>query len=564
MLSSSSTATDDDDDDDDDEEDEEEEEEEEEEEDEGEDVSDSHSKDHTLAQEDAALTFSPYDPFDVVGLFASLSSPSGLVLRSDWVAVASSMDPPSTGADFYDAVAAPGRGPAKGRDLAIAASLFCGGEGEDRARACFAAAQDAGVVVLGKVREVLGRVGVDLGDSEAEVMDQGQFVAWYCREDYGQAPPPHPQAASATLESLREPFVDLEVGDVRLAFEAAAAGGYVPERAFLGAVRNLTAFSGGGAKAQASDGSKIWALMETRPPSKLPIPYVRAVHESIGSPPDLSILDAKLRRMGGVVSLGTAVSAFTVLCGSGTRLSKVGEAFDVITAGTGRATREQAEVYMSDVLRVLECCGEAGGLGPEECAEEAFKSAGVAPGGKITASQFERWLSEGGGPARLDFDGLKSACKGVGVKHLYRAFAEVADPSGLVGRADFQDAFRGLGVEDRWHGEVSRLYDVLWTDPTLSGAQYDVVVSGLSVLFGGSYEDKIREAFDIFDLNGDGYISFEEMCTYMTSIFTVQFEVDPNVRDKLMLGETTPEELGEMTAADVFAEADLNEDGRLR
>ena len=200
-------------------------------------------------------------------------------------------------------------------------------------------------------------------------------------------------------------------------------------------------------------------------------------------------------------------------------------------------------------------------------------------------------------PSHLDFSGLREMTKGVEVKDLYKAFAEVTDGEGLVGRAEFGEAFRVLGVTDRhreavrpqhnqevtWQRtshsslrsscmccpslrslQVERLYDVLWTDPMLAGAQYDIIVSGLSVLFGGTYEDKIMQAFEIFDLNGDGFISFEEMCTYMTSIFKVQFEVDPGVRAQLRLGDTRPEELGEMTARDVFEEADLNYDGRLR
>ena len=37
------------------------------------------------------------------------------------------------------------------------------------------------------------------------------------------------------------------------------------------------------------------------------------------------------------------------------------------------------------------------------------------------------------------------------------------------------------------------------------------LASGLSVLCGGSRDDKVRAAFDLYDLNGDGFISLDEV-----------------------------------------------------
>ena len=39
---------------------------------------------------------------------------------------------------------------------------------------------------------------------------------------------------------------------------------------------------------------------------------------------------------------------------------------------------------------------------------------------------------------------------------------------------------------------------------------FNELASGLSVLCGGTSHDKVRAAFDLYDVNQDGFISFEE------------------------------------------------------
>jgi Ca2+-binding EF-hand superfamily protein len=87
------------------------------------------------------------------------------------------------------------------------------------------------------------------------------------------------------------------------------------------------------------------------------------------------------------------------------------------------------------------------------------------------------------------------------------------------------------------------------------------LVAGLSVMCAGSGEDKVRSAFNLYDTNGDGFISFDEMKHYLTSVFKVIFEAQPNVRTSM--GGILPSELGVTTAEQVFAEADVNHDGKI-
>ena len=86
-------------------------------------------------------------------------------------------------------------------------------------------------------------------------------------------------------------------------------------------------------------------------------------------------------------------------------------------------------------------------------------------------------------------------------------------------------------------------------------------VAGLSVMCAGSGEDKVKSAFNLYDANGDSFISFEEMKNYLTSVFKVIFEAQPNVRRSM--GNVLPEDLGVTTAEQDFEEADLNHDGKI-
>ncbi|TNN43753.1 Calsenilin [Liparis tanakae] len=57
-------------------------------------------------------------------------------------------------------------------------------------------------------------------------------------------------------------------------------------------------------------------------------------------------------------------------------------------------------------------------------------------------------------------------------------------------------------------------------------------VTGLSVLLRGSVTEKLRWAFNLYDINKDGYITREEMMAIMTSIYDMMGRcTHPMVRD---------------------------------
>ena len=107
---------------------------------------------------------------------------------------------------------------------------------------------------------------------------------------------------------------------------------------------------------------------------------------------------------------------------------------------------------------------------------------------------------------------------------------------------------------------MDRLFDLFDTDGDgyVDSAE---LTSGLTVLCGGSRDEKVKAAFALYDANGDGFISLEEMIQYLTSVFKVVYETQPNTVQKTQ--GATPEELAIVTAEQIFIDADLNNDGRL-
>merc|ERR1719460_1685612 len=90
------------------------------------------------------------------------------------------------------------------------------------------------------------------------------------------------------------------------------------------------------------------------------------------------------------------------------------------------------------------------------------------------------------------------------------------------------------------------------------------LICGISLLCQGSEDDKIKAVFDVFDENGDGFISMDEMFKFLTAVFKVV--LTPNVMGAMRgMGVEVdgPEDLASVTALECFKAADLNHDGKL-
>lgn len=90
------------------------------------------------------------------------------------------------------------------------------------------------------------------------------------------------------------------------------------------------------------------------------------------------------------------------------------------------------------------------------------------------------------------------------------------------------------------------------------------LICGISLLCGGSEDEKIKAVFDVFDVNQDGVISMDEMYNFLTSVFKVV--LTPAVisaMHSMGVDVDSPEDLASVTALECFKSADLNHDGKL-
>jgi Ca2+-binding EF-hand superfamily protein len=90
------------------------------------------------------------------------------------------------------------------------------------------------------------------------------------------------------------------------------------------------------------------------------------------------------------------------------------------------------------------------------------------------------------------------------------------------------------------------------------------VVSGAALLCSGTEEEKMRAVFSAFDVNGDGYISPEEMKTFLFSVYKMILtdEVIANMK-KQGADVQSAEDLADTMTDTCFAECDENGDGVL-
>ena len=57
-------------------------------------------------------------------------------------------------------------------------------------------------------------------------------------------------------------------------------------------------------------------------------------------------------------------------------------------------------------------------------------------------------------------------------------------------------------------------------------------LTGLAVLTKGENDDKVRDAFNLYDYDRDGHISLDEMYAYLKSVFAVIAETAPETFEK--------------------------------
>ncbi|XP_037608740.1 calsenilin-like isoform X1 [Sebastes umbrosus] len=116
------------------------------------------------------------------------------------------------------------------------------------------------------------------------------------------------------------------------------------------------------------------------------------------------------------------------------------------------------------------------------------------------------------------------------LQSLYRGFKNEC-PSGLVDEETFKTIYSQFFPQ----GDATTYAHFLFNafDMDRSGSiRFEDFVIGLSVLLRGSVTEKLRWAFNLYDINKDGYVTKEEMMAIMTSIYDMMGRYTlPSVRD---------------------------------
>merc|ERR1740133_954647 len=216
---------------------------------------------------------------------------------------------------------------------------------------------------------------------------------------------------------------------------------------------------------------------------------------------------------------------------------------------------------------------------------EAFEEADLDHDGNLSFEEFQKWYSASAeeGISQQVQANVQAASKQMSLGQLrdltnlgsmtatavMEKFAEVTGEDGTVGREEFELVFEELAAardvpladdeEDQLRVMLGGLYDMFDADGDGS-VDFTELSSGLTVLCGGDRDEKAAAAFALYDYNGDGVISKDEMERYLTSVFKVMYHAEE--RTEKAMG-CSAEELAGATADEAFEEADLDHDGNL-
>lgn len=159
-----------------------------------------------------------------------------------------------------------------------------------------------------------------------------------------------------------------------------------------------------------------------------------------------------------------------------------------------------------------------------------------------------------------------SGLKGVPVVEGLQAFKKAAT-DGRLSREKFLETYAELlkahNIESPTDQVKNAVFDLFDRDENHVVDMMELIC-GISLLCDGKEDDKIHAVFGVFDENGDGFISMDEMYKFLTSVFKVV--LTPNVlavMNTMGVSVESAEDLASVTSLECFKTADLNHDGKL-
>uniref|UniRef100_A0AAQ4RF94 Kv channel-interacting protein 4 n=1 Tax=Gasterosteus aculeatus aculeatus TaxID=481459 RepID=A0AAQ4RF94_GASAC len=124
-------------------------------------------------------------------------------------------------------------------------------------------------------------------------------------------------------------------------------------------------------------------------------------------------------------------------------------------------------------------------------------------------------------------------------------------PSGIVNEETFKDIYAQFFPQGESSTYAHFLFNAFDTDHNGS-LSFEDFVMGLSILLRGTIQEKLNWAFNLYDINKDGYITKEEMLDIMKAIYDMMGKCTYPI-----LKEDTPRQHVEV----FFQKMDKNKDG---
>eukprot|EP00049_Salpingoeca_infusionum_P003666 m.69506 g.69506 ORF g.69506 m.69506 type:complete len:184 (-) comp12225_c1_seq4:96-647(-) len=140
------------------------------------------------------------------------------------------------------------------------------------------------------------------------------------------------------------------------------------------------------------------------------------------------------------------------------------------------------------------------------------------------------------------------------VKQWYRTFSTEC-PSGRLNRDDFARIYGTLFPQGDATAFAHRVFDRfdIDHDGTINFREF---VCGLSVASRGAVREKLDWAFGLYDIDGDGTVTLDEMEQILTSIFRmVNSQEDPAERARQLFDAMDTDHDGQLTKQEFHAAA---------
>nr|XP_019918123.1 Kv channel-interacting protein 4 isoform X8 [Crassostrea gigas] len=177
---------------------------------------------------------------------------------------------------------------------------------------------------------------------------------------------------------------------------------------------------------------------------------------------------------------------------------------------------------------------------------QSFMSTGVDHDLEDLEMQVVRYKPEG-----LDVLCRKSKFTRKELQIMYRGFKQVECPTGIVNEETFKEIYAQFFPQGDSSAYAHYVFNTFDHDRNGS-LSFEEFVMGLSVLSRGTLQERLQWAFNLYDINGDGFITKDEMTDIVSAIYEMMGRFS-----EPMVDENTTKEHVER----VFHKMDINRDG---